>query len=271
MRYTGIQPQYFPRLHYFARILNTDIFVMRDDAQYLTKHKYPDGKTGKSYQSHTPIKTQQGLFLLTVPVHHGGFQSIVEKKVEYDQTWVDSQLKTLEFSYKKALNFKTLYPQLKQLLTHIYTSVAELNTATILWGILCLLDIPFTSLDQLTIKNIEKLLHGKKYFRLKNIKQASELAQKGKFTDLLKNEKILALIKSVGATEDYCGGTAVDAYMDEEIFAKNTIKITVQNWKYAEYPQLFGKQHGFIPNLSIIDLLMNTTSSQSRQLLHSDE
>ena len=86
MRYSGIQPQYFPRLHYFARILNADIFVSRDDAQFLRKHKYPDGKTDKSYQAHTPIKTPSGIYLLNVPTKHEGFIPIYKTAISYNFT-----------------------------------------------------------------------------------------------------------------------------------------------------------------------------------------
>ena len=81
------------------------------------------------------------------------------------------------------------------------------------------------------------------------------------------NEKIIALCKEVGATEDYCGGTGATAYMDEALYKKNGIKITVQDWKCQEYHQLFTKQQGFIPNLSIIDLLMNVPTEEAVRVI----
>ena len=81
------------------------------------------------------------------------------------------------------------------------------------------------------------------------------------------NEKIIALCKEVGATEDYCGGTGATAYMDSELYKKNGIKITVQDWKCREYPQLFTKQQDFIPNLSIIDLLMNVSTEEAVKVI----
>lgn len=41
MRLADIQPQHFPRLHYLARLLDSDVFVIRDDVQFAKSHRYP--------------------------------------------------------------------------------------------------------------------------------------------------------------------------------------------------------------------------------------
>lgn len=274
MRYTGIQPQYFPRLHYFARILATDIFVLRDDAQFVAKHKYPDGRIKPSYQCHTPIKTEAGEYLLTIPIKHTGYAPIAETQIEYSHDWVRIHCNTLKYVYKKAINFRTIFPEIEALLSTSYTTLAQLATATVLWGILRLMDIPLDpsgQKNQLTLDFVEKKLAEKKLFRLTRIKKASILAQEGNFTHLVKNEKIIAIMKAIGTSEDYSGGTAMQAYIDENIFEKNNIHIIVQNWKCAAYPQFFTKNHPFIPNLSIIDLLMNVPVEQARTILASHD
>ena len=57
------------------------------------------------------------------------------------------------------------------------------------------------------------------------------------------------------------------AYMDRSLFEQHGIKITVQDWKCKEYPQLYKKQQGFIPNLSIIDLLMNVSVDEAVKII----
>ena len=173
MRYSGIQPQYFPRLHYFARILHTDIFVVRDDAQFVRKHKYPDGKTGKSYQAHTPIKQPFGLHLLMVPTQHTGFVPIYNTLVSYDQDWVESHLKTLRLAYAHAKNFQLIYPEIEDLLKTSYKTLSELNLATILWGILHLLGTKSITRKHLAIPYVLNALKSKKLFRLRSIKRGS--------------------------------------------------------------------------------------------------
>jgi hypothetical protein len=269
MRYTGIQPQYFPRLHYFARIVNTDIFVLRDDAQFVAKHKFPDGKTRKSFQAHTPIKTTSGEYVLTVPIKHGGKLPIAQTEVDYDREWVKDHLKTIMFAYKQALNFDQLFPQIEALLGHQYPTLHALNTATIFWALCWLLEEKFVfDTDEVRLLgHIQEILKKQGRFRLHNISYASSLAQKGGFPHLLKNEKILALLQSTGATEDYCGGTAMQAYMNSDFLKKQGIAVVVQDWKCNEYLQLFSARHPFLVNLSIIDLLMNVSPQKAREIL----
>ena len=265
-RYSGIQPQYFPRLHYFARILNADIFVIRDEAQYVRKHKYPDGKVDKSYQAHTPIKQSFGRQLLTVTTKNGGLNPINKTQDSYDHDWVAEHLENLQVSYNKSQYFSQAYKEIENILNVKYSDLASLNNATIFWGILRLLGEEDIITNMLSIDFVNKKLQTQEIFRLKKIIKASETIAVKAFDAISANEKIVALCAEVGTNEDYCGGTGASAYMDEDIFARNNIKITVQDWKCKEYPQLFDKL-GFIPNLSIIDLLTNVSAKDAAKLV----
>ncbi len=266
MRYSGIQPQYFPRLHYFARILNADIFMLRDDAQFVGRHKYPSGKNGPSYQAHTPIKQPTGEYLLTVPFKHAGLLPIKQTEISYNDRWTHAHLGTLLTFYGKAPHIKVLMPEIEDLLKTRYQYVGELDLATLLWGLLHLLGEERVTKEMLSLSYVREKLKKQATFRLKDIQLGSETKA---LTDpsLDRNEKIVAVIKEVGADEDYCGGTAQQAYMDMELFKKNGIKITVQDWKCKEYPQQFIKQQGFLPNLSIIDLLMNAAHTEAVRII----
>ncbi|MCH8821602.1 WbqC family protein [Patescibacteria group bacterium] len=264
-RYTGIQPQYFPRLHYFARILNTDIFMIRDDAQYVRKHKYPDGKVDKSYQAHTPIKQSFGRQLLAVPTKHVGFSPLTKTHVSYDHNWPEVHLKTIRIAYGRSRNFVELHSEISNILNRKHKNIVELNLTTIFWGILRILGEQDISEDKLTIKFVNEKLKDHPEFRLTSIQLASEVnVIKDHHTP---NEKIVALCKSVGANEDYCGGTGAAAYMDEGVFKKHGIKITIQDWNCRKYSQLFEKQQDFIPNLSMIDLLMNVSLQKAQEII----
>src|SRR3989344_3882522 len=267
MRYSVIQPQYFPRLHYFARILATDIFMIRDDAQYVRKHKYPDGRVDKSFQSHTPIKQSFGVQLLAVPTKRDGFSPLTETKISYDHDWVETHLKTLQVVYSKSDNFESIYPEIKKIIKKPFKNLVELNNTTIFWGVLRLLGKESIEIKDLTFNKVNERLKKQNEFRLKDIKRATETKSFRKFKDISPNEKIIAMCKELGADEDYCGGTGATAYMDQKIFSDNGIKITVQDWECGEYPQLFTKQQGFIPNLSIIDLIMNVPAAQAAEII----
>src|SRR3989344_4291083 len=259
MRYSGIQPQYFPRLHYFARALNTDLFVLRDEVQFVVRHKYPDGRNGPSFQAHTPIKTSSGLFLLNIPTIHQGLVPINQTQIAYNHAWVHKHLKTIRMAYSKSPNFSKIFSDIEKLLNNRY-QLSQISIQSFLFGLNFLLGNPL-KLNQLSIENINKLLKKTKNIRLKKILLASKIKQLQN-KNLTASEKILTIIKAIGADEDYTGGTAFQAYMDESLFEENNINVIVQDWKCQEYPQLFPKLP-FIPNLSIIDLMMNVSGSQA--------
>lgn len=265
MRYTGIQPQYFPRLHYFARILNSDIYMIRDECQFVLKHKYPDGQTKPSYQAHCPIKISTGIHTLTIPTQHGNKKAINETLISYHQNWIDNHLKTLEFAYKKSPNYSFVFPEIEHILKQKYENLADLTTTTIIWGIIKLLGK--NSKTDLSINSLNQTLKSQDIFRLKQIYQSTKLNLFTPNDNLTANQKIITFCKAVGATEDFCGGTSVAAYLDNDIFKKNNITVTVQDWNCQEYKQAFEK-HGFIKNLSIIDLLMNNDASSAIKIIN---
>lgn len=273
MRYTGIQPQYFPRLHYIARLLNTDIFLIRDDVQFVGRHDYPDGKRGPSYQAHTPIATASGRYLLNVPIQHGGFQLLYKTPISYQHAWVRSHIETIKLNYKKAAYASSIIPQVETLLNNKYPSIAELNIASLLWALSIILDIESFAVGSFDTDAFTGLLkqqaHG---FRLKRIERGINipvLTHEG--TSMSASEKILAACKALGVTEDYCGGTAVAAYFDQELMNKNGISVKVQNWTCSAYSQTYDRKIGFLPNLSIIDVLMNVSPAEARTILSSRE
>lgn len=268
MRYTGIQPQYFPRLHYFARILMTDIFVLRDDAQFVSKHQYPNGQNDKSYQADTPIKLSNGRSFLHVPIAHQGRLPLAQSKISYDHPWIENHLKTLQFAYARAPHFSDIFPEIQSLLCCRFTLLSDLNFASIGWTLRRILGFPPVHPEAITLNNVNTMLkNSDTSIRLQNIQLASKSSALSSHPNLSANEKILLLMHEACANEDYCGGTGVAAYLDHTLFKKAGITVTVQDWTCKQYEQQFTGKLGFIPNLSIIDLLMNVSTEKAREIL----
>jgi hypothetical protein len=79
MRVSIYQPAYFPTLHYFNRILDSDIFVLLDTAQFTRSVRYTN--TMK-------IKGKCGLVNMTVPiVHTGRREMFVNLLADDNQRW----------------------------------------------------------------------------------------------------------------------------------------------------------------------------------------
>ncbi|HWO07378.1 MAG TPA: WbqC family protein [Candidatus Paceibacterota bacterium] len=272
IRLTGYQPQYFPRLHYFARILDSDIFTISDYLQYVRKHTYPnpDGTThrGVSYQAHTPIKTAQGAFMLDIPVKKGGEQgrqSLNEAEIDYASAWQQKNINSIHHNYHRATNYSAVFPSLSLVMMQRYGSLAECTIESMLWALSMILEVPCYRPKGPTLAQINDAL-AQSPFRLRRIVRMSETpilpADKEKRDA---NDWLVETCAYFNADEYYFGGTSAAAYMDFSRFEKAGIALVRQQWTCAPYRQ----QHGeFIPNLSIIDLLMNVPVAEAREILH---
>ena len=258
MRLSGYQPQYFPRLHYFNRILSSDIFEISDYIQFVKKHKYqmPDGtfKRGKSYQAHSPIKMASGLEFLTVSLPDD-LLPINKIKINYREDWPSKHLRTIETAYSRSKNFAKFYPELKSLLSVKYDDLALLNSATIYWSVIRFLADDKISIKDLSLEYLNEVLKKQSVFPLKKVVVTSKTPvpppEKGEA-----NKWIVSLCKYLNADEYFYGGTSLNAYMDNSMFIQNNIKTVLQDWHCREYQQQFSKV-GFIANLSALDLILN--------------
>lgn len=267
IRLGGYQPHYFPRLHCVARMLHSDISPIADYVQYVRKHAYPapngERASGPSYQAHTPIKTRNGIVLLGVPVVHAGRkQRINEARVSYEALWPEKHLNMIEEQYRSTRNFGALFPELQSLLRQRRETLSDLSVATLTWSLATLFEIsPASSLTE-----IESVLP-RTDVRLRSLVLVSQtsVAPPNKDAGRDANDWIIDMCKHFGADEYYFGGTSAACYMDFERFQKAGITLTQQAWQCREYPQPHGP---FAPNLSILDLLMNTEPHEARAMLH---
>lgn len=268
MRIAIYQPRYFPQLHYFNRMFSSDVFVLLESAQFTkslvhitagVKERQP------SYQSTTPIKSSQGVFLLGIPIKHSGYASITKTEISYDEPWAAKHLVQLKLAYQKSPFFSKLFPQIQELLSAHYENLAVLNKKTIFWGIASLLEyeLPVLTMTETQLQSCFK----KMKTRLKQIISdpilnipRPEGLQKG-------TEWTTEICKKLQATEYLHGETAQVGYMDLEYYTKHGITPVVQKWQGKKYSQQFVKQ-GFLPNLSILDLLFNVSPSEARSILN---
>jgi len=270
MRVCIYQPQYFPRLHYFNRALNSDVFVIMDTAQYTKSlvHREGDetrGKRHKSYQSDTAIKTSAGVFELTVPIIHGGLKPINKTKIDYTKNWTAKHYHTIVSAYGTKGDNNKLLEDIRMILNKKHDSLSDLNVETFLWALCVLLGTCYK--DGESLERTGRALKKSGNIRLGKIVKLSELGiarpegrQKG-------TEWTLKICEKFAATEYYCGGTAQLGYMDENLYADRGIKVILQNWKCPEYKQKFLETQGHVKNLSILDLLLSEGQEEGVDVL----
>lgn len=270
MRAAAYQPQYLPRLHYLNRVLDADVFVVLDAAQFTRrlKHHGPDGKTTHpSYQSHAPIRLASGRHLLTVPVRHGGgFRPLTQTAVAEPAEWARAHLRSIHSGYANAPRYDALRPDLETLLGRAHPSLGALNVSTVLWAVNVLLQLGLPVRDQ-TVEAVNAALAGQRRARLRRIVLASDMVTRRPEGRQQGNAWIAALCQELGASEYLCGGTAAGNYLDKEFFADRGIDVVIQSWHCPEYPQRFTDRHPFLPNLSIVDLVLNADPTLAREVI----
>lgn len=266
MRVSIYQPRYFPQLHYFNRMLDSDTFVFLDTAQYTKSLRQKIGSIEKrhpSFQSDTSIKLPHGEYLLTVPIRHDGYSPLNKTYIDYSQRWDVKHLSVIKSAYKNSPYFIPVYESLKNILTNHYNTLAELNITTTVWPLLYLLH---SNLDP-TIDAIGSILEKQIKIRLKKVILGSKLGVERPPGHQKGTEWTTAICLELGADEYLHGRTAQENYMNHEYYLSHGIIPIVQNWVCQKYPQQFEKKVGFIENLSIMDLLFNTNPKEALQIL----
>lgn len=221
------QPQSFPWLGYFAKIIASDVFIYLDNVQYKKNE----------YQNRNRIKYKGQANWLTIPVRHSFGQLINEIEINNKENWRRKILNTLKTYYAAAPHFSDYFPEIERFINHPHHYLAEFNMEFINW-VLRKLNIPTKTLI------------------------ASELFSAEQLQQYEASEKLVRLIKKTDANT-YLSGVGGKDYLKESVFLDQNIKILYQNYVHPEYQQL---GENFVSHLSILDLLFNE-GGRSREII----
>tara|TARA_Y100001972_G_scaffold6906_1_gene7379 strand:+ start:6638 stop:7315 length:678 start_codon:yes stop_codon:yes gene_type:complete len=180
---------------------------------------------GKDYANRNQIKTNNSKIWLTVPVI-GKSDLKPWNQIKINKNgWVNKHLTSIESFYKKAPYFNEYYSEIKNIYLKDHNLLVDLT-----------LDL---------IKHFIKILN----------KETKIVLSSSIKTDLKGLDKILYILKTLNATKYISGdGEGSKRYIDESLFKENNIELIWQNYKHPVYKQQF---NGFIPYMSILDLLFN--------------
>ncbi|CCJ47461.1 MULTISPECIES: WbqC family protein [Bordetella] len=224
------QPNFFPWLGYFDKIVRADVFVLLDDVQYQ--------KTGGNWTNRVQMMIGPASKWVTAPVDrsYSGVRRIREIRFSpVEKDWREKMCRTIVSAYGRAPHFREIFPLIESLVMYRHDFLAEYNINAI--KSLCReLGIP------------EHKLVNSSVFDLASVS-----------TDLL-----VDLTRAVGAGVYLCGGGAA-SYQEDHKFADSGIALEYQNFRHPVYPQ-----HGrieFTPGMSMLDALMETGMAGTRTLL----
>lgn len=216
-----LQPSYIPWRGYFDQVRRADLFIFYDDIQY-DKH---------GWRNRNQIKTHQGKQWLTIPVNSKGVTRgvpIRDVRIDWSKPWAKSHLKSLTISYSKSPYFKGYLPLLEDLYQRRDEFLADFTIET---SIRLARELGFTST---------------------RFMRSSELSN----VEGQKTDRVINVLKQVGATHYICGPSA-SSYMEPEKFEAAGITFEYMDYNYSEYPQMYPP---YDPYVSILDLLFMTES-----------
>lgn len=223
------QPNFFPWLGFFNKIVIADIFILFDDIQFP--------KTGGVWSDRVMllIAGEAKWVTATINRNYHGTRNINEMNFISKDPWRIKMIKSLENNYKKHPYYLEVMDTLYPLITNGEANIAAYNAHAI----------------QVIAKKIG--------IDISKIKHSSALAKTG-----TSNELLISLTKSLGGDTYLCGGGA-DGYQDESIFKEHGVILKYQEFKHPVYRQF--KRDTFTPGLSVIDPLMNVGFDGTAELI----
>ena len=215
MRVAIIQSSYIPWKGYFDIIHDVDQFIFLDDVQFTTR----------DWRTRNRIKTAQGVHWLSIPAGCDRNRKIHEVTVA-DREWQRKHWQTIAHAYARAPYFSAYRNFFEQsYLDGATMSLSEFNQA-------------LTQRISRELLGITTVFHDSRSFAAPGHKL----------------DKILELLKQIGATSYVTGPSAAD-YLEPERFRELGIKLILKDYSgYPQYPQLYPP---FEHAVSILDMFFN--------------
>ncbi len=191
--------------------------------------------TKNGWQNRNRIKTANGWTYLTVPVRAHATSRILEVQVA-DHRWRAQHWKSLQTAYGRAPHFRTYVDFFQGFYGTAWERLVDLN---------------LTSLQYLksTLAIRTPLL------------LASSLGVGGEGSG-----RLVRICQEVGATVYLSGAYAARNHLDPATFRGSGVEVAVLDWECPTYSQCHPKV-GFVPDLSVVDLLFNVGQDALRVLL----
>ena len=231
MRIGIMQPYFVPYIGYFQLIHNVDYFIFYDNVSFI--------KGGWVNRNRIGINGKETY--LTIPCKNiSSNKNINVTEIIITERERNKLLKKVEQAYVKAPYFHSFFPVYKKILQEDYGTISNLNIQFI--RIICdYLQIK-TKLDIASEMNIDR-----------------------------QNNRLQNLIKIIKSKQ---GKTYVNPIGGKYLYKKEEFKYYGIDLDFLECQELFYRQfdkYDFLPNLSILDVLMFNSIKETQNLLEKYE
>ncbi len=221
-----IQSCYIPWRGYFDFIDSVDLFVLYDDVQY----------SSGGWQNRNRIKSRTGRRWLSVPVRYrfGDPIDAVAIGVTTGTSWREIHRRALQNALARAPYFAEAMQIWEESIANEDSTLSALN------GRLIEAVCRYLNISTRIVRSRDYELSG------------------------AKTERLLALLRKLGATQ-YLSGPSARDYLEPDRFGANGIGLEYKSYDYPNYPQLWGEFAGAV---TVLDLIANC-GPRSRDFLKS--
>ena len=228
------QPNFFPWLGFFNRILSCERFIFLDHVQI---------PTGKSWVSRNKLLISGADRWLTLPTKKRSRmgQRIDEVEINYESNFTKKHLRTIESNYGKTQYFKEVFPIIQRIYTADHKLLVDFNLSFIHWV-----------LDSWQCPT-------------KCYRSSQLIAINPSLMHLTGNELILEICATVDAKKYISGSGCLD-FIKPNSFEERYINFNFQSFSHPEYDQIGAQQ--FRSNLSILDCLFNQGLKRTQTLVN---
>ncbi len=228
-----MQPYFFPYIGYWQLMNAVDEYVIADDVNFI--------KNGYINRNRILINGEPSYFRLPVRKPSQN-RLIMEHEVSLTEEEIGKMLLTIESAYKKAPNFERVYAHIKEVLEFGLTEEGQ-NVAAFL-----------TNANKLTAKELG--------ITTPIIRNSVDVKLDG---DYKREHYVVAICKARNATEYYNAAGGTKLYY-QNFFRENGLGLKFVNTNPDVVYEQFGGE--FVPNLSIIDVMMFCSKEQIVELLN---
>lgn len=188
--------------------------------------------TRNGWQNRNKIKTAQGPLVLTVPVKQKLGQHISQVEVA-DNGWRKKHWASLQQAYRKAPFFAPYEADLQGFYANPWPNLVDPCSAMIEW-LLATLGLPIQVVRSSTL----------------GITSTS-------------TRRLVDIVRQVGGDGYLSGSHALQAYLDPQVFADESMPLHLFDWSCPTYAQLHG---GFTANLAALDCLFHVGPERTREI-----
>lgn len=188
----------------------------------------------KQWHNRNKIRTEYGSKWLTVPVHAIFGENINTVQIDSSKNWILEHENAISSSYESSNFFHQYFPQITSIFSKHHSKLIDLN-----------IDLIILMCKILEIKT--------KIIRSSEL----EIHSSG-------SRRILDICKKLDADE-YLSGIMGRNYLVLEDFIQNKIQVIFQDYVHPTYRQAYTP---FLPNMGILDLVLNEGSDSKKIILN---